>query len=265
MQAVPTQQTCKPWAYWWWMGNSVTKDGISQNLRAYKEAGLGGLHIIPIYGEKGDEENFIQFLSPDWMEMLVHTLNEADQLGLGIDMTTGTGWPFGGPDISLEHSAKTFVLKEVAPGTYAFVVHPTRQMVKRAAPGGEGLAMDHHSEHALNHYMNRFQAAFDSTRFTSGRVRAFYNDSYEVYQANATSDVLDKFKALRGYDLADLLHVLADTTSSQIRERIITDYCKTISDLIYSEFSVPWVKRSHDLGMLTRNQAHGSPGNLLDL
>ncbi|MFK8006325.1 MAG: hypothetical protein AB8H03_08145 [Saprospiraceae bacterium] len=42
------------------MGNSVTKEGISTNLKFYQEAGLGGLHIIPIYGEKGDEENFIQ-------------------------------------------------------------------------------------------------------------------------------------------------------------------------------------------------------------
>ncbi len=46
------------------MGSSVTKDGISKNLEAYAQAGLGGLHIIPIYGEKGDEENFIDYLSP---------------------------------------------------------------------------------------------------------------------------------------------------------------------------------------------------------
>ena len=36
----PNQNT-KPWAYWWWMGNSVTKEGITQNLKAYKDAGLG--------------------------------------------------------------------------------------------------------------------------------------------------------------------------------------------------------------------------------
>ncbi len=315
IQIIPSEQTYKPWAYWWWMGNSVTKEGISTNLKLYQEAGLGGLHIIPIYGEKGDEENFIQYLSPQWMEMLVHTVNEANELGLGIDMTTGTGWPFGGPNVGFENAAKTFVLKEIDLDTvkniaeitsgiknaklialsgqkddgthenviesmpsdgsilnaslynkvFALVMHPTQQKVKRAAPGGEGLVMDYFNKNALNHYFNRFQLAFDSAQFTSGKVRAFYNDSYEVYGANFTDNFLEKFKELRGYDLANFFHVIADTTSSKLKERIVTDYCETISDLLYSEFSLPWVEKSHNMGMVTRNQAHGSPGNLLDL
>ena len=101
-----SEQTYKPWAYWWWMGSSVTKDGITKNLEAYQKAGMGGMHIIPIYGEKGDEENFIEYLSPKWMEMLAHTVSEADRLGMGIDMTTGTGWPFGGPSLTFKNSAK---------------------------------------------------------------------------------------------------------------------------------------------------------------
>ena len=113
LQIIPSQQTYKPWAYWWWMGSSVTKDGLSKNLQAYKEAGLGGLHIIPIYGEKGDEGNFINYLSRQWMEMLVHTVTEATKLGLRIDMTTGTGWPFEGPNLGFKYSAKRFELKEI--------------------------------------------------------------------------------------------------------------------------------------------------------
>lgn len=314
-QVVLSQQTYKPWAYWWWMGNSVTKEGISKNLKSYKEAGLGGLHIVPIYGEKGDEENFIQYLSPEWMEILVHTVNEANILGLGIDMTTGTGWPFGGPNIDFENAAKRFVLKEINLNTekniskitagiknaklialsrqkndstyeniiesiqddgsilntsthskaFALVMYPTKQKVKRAAPGGKGLVIDYFNKTSLNNYFNRFQSAFESTQFKAGKVRAFYNDSYEVYGANITSNFLNKFKELRGYDLTNFLHVIADSGASQNKERIVTDYCETISDLLYSEFSLPWVEKSHEIGMFTRNQAHGSPGNLLDL
>jgi hypothetical protein len=128
LQIVPSQQTYKPWAYWWWMGSSVTKDGISKNLQAYKEAGLGGLHIVPIYGEKGDEENFINYLSPQWMEMLAHTVNEATILGLGIDMTTGTGWPFGGPNLGFKYSAKRFELKEIELDTVKHVNQLTKGM-----------------------------------------------------------------------------------------------------------------------------------------
>ena len=107
------QKEAKPWAYWWWMGSSVTPADITANLEEYNRAGLGGLHIIPIYGEQGDESNFIDFLSPKWMEMLKHTLAEAERLGLGIDMTSGTGWPFGGPGIGEEHAAKAFDVIEL--------------------------------------------------------------------------------------------------------------------------------------------------------
>ena len=43
----------KPWTYWWWMGSAADKENIVWNLKKYKEAGLGGVHIVPIYGVKG--------------------------------------------------------------------------------------------------------------------------------------------------------------------------------------------------------------------
>jgi hypothetical protein len=86
-----------------------------------------------------------------------------------------------------------------------------------------------------------------------------------VYEANFSNNFLDKFKELRSYDLTNYLHVIADTVSSETKERIVTDYCETVSDLLLSEFTMPWVTMSHEMGMITRNQAHGSPGNLLDL
>lgn len=314
----PTQgsKTEKPWAYWWWHGSSVTREGISANLEAYAGAGMGGLHIIPIYGVMGDEDHFIDFLSPKWMEMLGHTVSEAERLGMGIDMTSGTGWPFGGPGISYDHAAKTFLLKEfdetefpdirrmteetegaalvclsartkdgkcenitsfIRPDgeisgdlsryekCYALVMRPTGQKVKRAAPGGEGLVMDYFSKDALDFYFERFKAAFSKTKFAEGKVRAFYNDSYEVYGANFTVNFPEKFRMLRGYDLAGYLDILADTSGTETRERVVTDYCETVSDLIYAEFTKNWVAKSHETGMLTRNQAHGSPGNILDL
>jgi len=47
------------------------------------------------------------------MGMLRHTVSEAEQLGMGIDMTCGTGWPFGGPFIEEEHAAKAFEVFEI--------------------------------------------------------------------------------------------------------------------------------------------------------
>lgn len=62
-----------------------------------RAAGIGGVEITPIYGVRGEEKHFIQYLSDDWVRMLEHTLREAARLDLGVDMATGTGWPFGGP------------------------------------------------------------------------------------------------------------------------------------------------------------------------
>jgi hypothetical protein len=107
----------RPWTRWWWMGSAVDKNDLTIEMEKYAKAGLGGLEIVPIYGIKGYEDKFIEYLSPQWMEMLDHAICEADRLGIGLDMTTGTGWPFGGSwvqdDTACKNVAyKTYTLKE---------------------------------------------------------------------------------------------------------------------------------------------------------
>ncbi len=101
----------KPWTRWWWQGSAVQKDELSRLLKLYHDAGLGGVEITPIYGVKGTENQFIDFLSPKWMEMLQHTLKEAGKWNLQVDMATGTGWPFGGPWIKYEDACRQVVYK----------------------------------------------------------------------------------------------------------------------------------------------------------
>jgi hypothetical protein len=106
-------QTSKPWTRWWWIGNAVNQKDLTANMELYKTAGLGGLEITPIYGVAGQEDKFIDFLSPKWMQMLDHTLAEGKRLGLGVDMATGTGWPFGGgPAIGADEACKDFSHKK---------------------------------------------------------------------------------------------------------------------------------------------------------
>lgn len=81
-------QVTKPWTRWWWFGNAVTEPGITAMLEAFQRAGLGGVEITPIYGVRGYESQFMDFLSPAWMDKLVYTLNEAKRLGLGVDSPT---------------------------------------------------------------------------------------------------------------------------------------------------------------------------------
>lgn len=249
--------TVKPWTYWWWMGSAVNEKDITTQLEQMAGAGLGGVHVIPIYGVKGQETAFIPFLSDRWLAVFAHTLREANRLGLGVDLTTGTGWPFGGPNVMPDMAAQQWKL---ADGKLVSV--PTKQAVKRAAPGGEGLVLDPFDRQHLRRYLARFDSTL--ARLPQ-KPRALYNDSYEVYGANWTARFPEQFRQRRGYDLLTRLADLADTTSAPAAVQVRRDYHETLADLLRDEFTATWTGWARQHGYQTRNQAHGSPGNLLDL
>ena len=147
----------KPWTRWWWPGSAVDKASLTWQLEQLAAAGIGGVEITPIYGAMGYEKRYIEFLTPKWMEMLEHTGREAKRLGLGVDMATGTGWPFGGPWIDEANALARAVLKDGK-----LTGEPTKMMVKRAAPGDEGLVVDPYSPDALRRYLAPFDKAFAS-------------------------------------------------------------------------------------------------------
>lgn len=101
----------KPWSRWWWHGSAVNPASLTTQLEALLNAGIGGVEITPIYGVRGDEAQFLPYLSDQWLRMLEHTLREADRLDLGVDMATGTGWPFGGPWVGDDASSRTIAHK----------------------------------------------------------------------------------------------------------------------------------------------------------
>ncbi len=103
--------TTKPWTRWWWQGSAVNKTDLSALIKEYHRVGLGGLEVTPIYGVRGAEQQFIPFLSPQWVSMLEHTLQEAGKLKMEIDLATGTGWPFGGPWVTPVDACKNVNLK----------------------------------------------------------------------------------------------------------------------------------------------------------
>src|SRR6185437_1453302 len=86
----------------------------------------------------------------------------------------------------------------------AAFVGKTLQKVKRAAPGGEGYTIDHFSKTATADYFKVFDTAFGNS---SHGVKAFFNDSYEVYGADWTPDFFNQCQKRRGYDLKKYLNL----------------------------------------------------------
>ncbi|MEI6949242.1 glycosyl hydrolase [Paraflavisolibacter sp. H34] len=145
---------------------------------------------------------------------------------------------------------------------YAAFSGKTRQMVKRAAPGGEGYTFDHFSKEPITAYLHTFDSVFGKT---SHGVRSFFNDSYEVYGADWTPGFFEEFRNRRGYDLKPFLRELTGTEKSERVARLKSDYRETMSDLMLDNFTKTFTAWAHRIGAQNTNQAHGSPGNLLDL
>lgn len=251
----------KPAARWWWLGSAVDKENLTYNMAEYAKAGIGELEITPIYGVQGNEANDIPFLSEKWMEMYQHTVAEGDRLGIKIDLNTGTGWPFGGPDVTEDQAAAKAIFEE-KDGTLTLQVGRTKQKVKRAAPGGEGLVMDHFDREAVTLYFKKFDEAF--TRSGAPAPNNFFNDSYEVYKADWTPKLLEEFAKRRGYRLEDHFSEFVDESRPEVTTRIVADYRETLSELLLENFTRNWTSWAHQHGSKTRNQAHGSPANLID-
>lgn len=256
---------CRPHAYWWWLGSAVDKANLTREMERYKEAGMGGVHIIPIYGAKGYEDKYIPYLSKTWMEMLNHAVSEGKRLDLNVDMTTGTGWCFGGPKVTSDEANCVLDIKASKTSADMPIIIRTKptMKVKRAAPGGEGWMLNLFYPQAMNNYLAVFEEAFGS--YNGLKPRAMYHDSYE-YRCNWSPVLLDEFEKRRGYQLQQYLPVLLDTKRMDDQARRLRyDYRETLSDLMVEGTMGNWVKWCHSKGIITRNQAHGSPGNLLDL
>jgi hypothetical protein len=127
------------------------------------------------------------------------------------------------------------------------------------------------SETTLNIYKsyNLFYRKKNGTNWFSNNninIRAFYNDSYEVYGADWTEHFLEKFKSKRGYELGEHLNIFENkTTFTEEEKQIYSDYQLTISELLLEEFTQPYAAFAKKYGKLSRNESHGSPGNVLDL
>ena len=287
----------KPGTRWWWLGSAVDKENLTWNLAEYAKHGIGAVEITPLYGVQGNQQNNISYLSDKWFTMLRHTMSQAERNGIEVDMATGTGWPFGGPWVPLEESASKmlfvdtlmskeaaddlarkdlalalpvkdqknsrFVMQKVFPQengkvrVIALYAKYGVMKVKRAAPGGEGWVIDHFDRTAVANYLKHIEQAFERTK--TPYPHTFFNDSYEVADATWTPTLLTEFEKRRGYKLEDHLPELMS-----YEPKVLSDYRETLGDLLLENFTRQWTTWAHSHGAITRNQAHGSPANLID-
>ena len=100
--------SARPQTWWHWMNGNVSKAGITADLEAMAEIGLGGASIFDI-GSDGCKipEGDVKFNSPEWFDAVRHAASEARRLGLELCLPNCSGWSSsGGPWNSPENSMK---------------------------------------------------------------------------------------------------------------------------------------------------------------
>src|SRR5881394_3952867 len=108
---------------WWWFGPSVTKTELEREMRLMKEGGIGGFEVQATYPLSPDDPALgiknTPYLSDEFLEALRFTSAKAKELGLRMDLTLGSGWPYGGPSVAITDAAATLRSERVKiqPGT----------------------------------------------------------------------------------------------------------------------------------------------------
>ena len=115
---------------------------------------------------------------------------------------------------------------------------------------------------AMDDYLKPYTAAFAA--YTGPKPRAQYHDSYE-YRSDWSPNFFAEFEKRRGYKLQNELPALFSKNPDEHAARVLCDYRQTVSEIMAEETLPKWVNWSHEHGFITREEAHGSPGNWLDL
>jgi len=294
-----------PGTYWWWMGSAVDKENLTYNLEQLRNAGIGNAHIIPIYGAQGQEENYINFLSPTWMDMLSHTLNEAVRLDMNVDMSTTTGWPFGGSHVGPRDAAAKMVYETytISGGEQLGEKIPARDLQCLIAYSNKGEIIDLTGKSSQEMPAGEWQVYAVWQKGTGQQVkraapgnegpvldpfsvksletylqrydRAFSKDNgsllraqyHDSYEYYSADWTEDLFSEFQSRRGYDLQHHLPELTGQGTAENVsrIIADYRTTLAELHLEYIQEWTRWSHRYGWITRNEAHGAPANLLDL
>ncbi len=118
----------RPMMRWWWFGPAVTKQELQKELETMHSVGIGGVEIQPVYPLMLDDESKgiknLAYLSPEFLDDVRFANETARSLGMRVDLTLGSGWPYGGPQTTLDLAAGRLRVVTV-PVTGATLAAPT--------------------------------------------------------------------------------------------------------------------------------------------
>jgi hypothetical protein len=262
---------------WWWFGPAVTHDELEREMLAMKAGGIGGFEVQPTYplALDGSIPGLVnlKFLSPEFFDALQFAAAKAKELGLRMDLTLGSGWPYGGPMFSIDEAAGRIrasasqnlrdgekVVASLPSGsgeTTYFIEGHTGMKVKRPAYGAEGYVIDHLSADVVDKFIKEI-AQKEVSACGPNVPYSVFCDSLEVAGEDWTSNFLSEFKQRRGYDLTPLLPALFGDIGPKTKD-VRRDWGLTLTELFNDNFASRLQDFAHANGTRFRMQAYGSP------
>jgi hypothetical protein len=108
----------RPMVRWWWFGPAVTHSELDREIAAMKAGGFGGFEVQPTYplalNDPASGTRNLPYLSDPFLAALRHVGDTARVNGLRMDVTIGSGWPFGGPHVPVSQAAAELRMTRVA-------------------------------------------------------------------------------------------------------------------------------------------------------
>ena len=242
-----------------------------------KQGGIGGVEIQPVYPLLIDDDERgirnLSYNSSEFLNALAYAARRGRELGLRVDLTVGSGWPYGGPHIPLDLAAPRLRVEKTAGEVklgqgerivarfpdqgLVFISSHTQQMVKRASYGAEGFVLDHYSREALDRHL-KVVGEPQLKAFGAKPPDTVFCDSLEVYGSDWTPSLLNEFQKRRGYDLKPLLPALTGElteTSGAVRN----DWAQTLAELLEDNFLKPANAWARQHKTVFRAQVYGTP------
>ncbi|HNS22710.1 MAG TPA: glycosyl hydrolase [Sedimentisphaerales bacterium] len=109
--ARPPEQT-RPWCYWYWISDNLSKEGITHDLEAMARVGIGEALIGNIFLEDVPAGR-ITVLSDEWWGLVEHAIREGGRVGVNLGMFNCPGWSqSGGPWIGPEQAMRYLASSE---------------------------------------------------------------------------------------------------------------------------------------------------------
>ena len=214
---------------WWWFGPAVTKPELERELRVMRDGGIGGVEIQPVYplvpDDAGAGVRNLPFLSEEFLDAVRFASRTARALGMRVDLTLGSGWPYGGPQVSIDRAAAKLRIDRVTIPAGA-----ARVPVPAIGPG------------------ERLLAVFTSAAGEHSRQITDVRDGMVQLEPASAARTLQFFIASRtgmqvkrpaigaeGYVLDHLSRPALDAYLSQVADRLLQAFEGGMPDAVFSD------------------------------